>query len=327
MTPVRSPVNQYRGINAHLNSQSQANNWNSFHAAHIVHLTTLLRAALRPLGYTADLEQSLQIRRLDASGGALRQSDVTLYDPDPVRAGQPALRRTATPGAYALPLPALFELDETEAGTYKAVAIYQVTPESRLRGEPIAWLELLSPSNKPRRSDFETYRAKREALIHSGLVFVEIDYLHQQPPTFALIPNYAAGEPDAHTYRLIVIDPRPAFRQGEAHLYPFSVDEPLPTVTIPLSGADHLPFDFDTVYQRTFTEMFLGDEVDYAQFPPQFASYQPDDQARIARRMLAVCEAHASGQPLDTLLPPLDLPTDEVLSRLAAYGVSPTDQG
>jgi hypothetical protein len=65
MTPVRAVKNQYQGINAHLHSYWQVEGgWDGFHANHIADLMRLMSAQLLPLGYTADIQQSLQIRRL-----------------------------------------------------------------------------------------------------------------------------------------------------------------------------------------------------------------------------------------------------------------------
>lgn len=62
---VRSIRNQYHGISAHLHSYWQSRGgWHSFHGNHIADLLRALRAALLPMGYTADLESSFQVRRL-----------------------------------------------------------------------------------------------------------------------------------------------------------------------------------------------------------------------------------------------------------------------
>lgn len=68
MKPVQPIKNQYVGISAHLHSYWQADGeWHEFHTAYIVDLTRVLKRQLRPLGYTAGIESSLQIRRFDTS--------------------------------------------------------------------------------------------------------------------------------------------------------------------------------------------------------------------------------------------------------------------
>lgn len=75
MAPVRSIRNQYLGINAHLHSFWQGvGGWSRFHTNHISDLLRMLRPLLLPLGYDADIEPSLQIRRVDDGGPDLRPS-------------------------------------------------------------------------------------------------------------------------------------------------------------------------------------------------------------------------------------------------------------
>ena len=92
---IQSVKNQYRGINDHLNSKLQsAGGWDSFHTSHISDLTKAMKAGLRPLGYTADIEQSLQIRRY-GEPPLLSKIPIPIYDllsgrqgtPEPFQAG------------------------------------------------------------------------------------------------------------------------------------------------------------------------------------------------------------------------------------------------
>ena len=65
MNPVRFIKNQYHGVNAHLHSHWQNDGgWDGFHTNHIADLMRLMRIQLMPLGYVAEIEQSLQIRHV-----------------------------------------------------------------------------------------------------------------------------------------------------------------------------------------------------------------------------------------------------------------------
>src|SRR5262245_50751774 len=120
--PVRSVKNQYLGINAHLHSLWQAEGgWNNFHNRHIGDLAGLLRQKLLPMGYTATIEESLQIRRLADS----------LHN------------------------------DEDAEAPYRAIAISE-----RGVNEPVAWIELMSSSNKGTGNDAQTYGIKRKRLVN-----------------------------------------------------------------------------------------------------------------------------------------------------------------
>jgi hypothetical protein len=64
----------------------------------------------------------------------------------------------------------------------------------------------------------------------------------------------------------------------------------------------------------------LGRDVDYVQLPLNFDRYLPDDQARIARRMLATCAAASRGDDLEVGPFAVDetITLDEVQERLKA---------
>ena len=289
--PVKSVINQYRGINAHLHSLLQARGgWGDFHTRHIVHLADALTAALKPLGYVAKIEESVQIRRIEEPPLSAR-ADVLILGG---RESTPQL--SAEAARHPIPLLELVA-EQLSEKPYRAIAIYAINRRER----PVVWIELLSPSNKGRGDDADAYRAKRMNLLVGGLVFVELDYLHETAPTFPLIRPYAETNgqryrlSEAHPYRIIVADPRPQLEQGWAQVEGFDVDQPLPTVELPLEGDDRLAFDFDAPYQKTFREGDMGADIDYAQLPLNFERYSSDDQARIARRMLAVCEAARRG--------------------------------
>ncbi len=318
---VRSVKNQYRGINAHLHSLLQAESrWGGFHTAHIADLNKTLKAGLLPMGYTTDIEPSLQIRRL-GEPPAMPRSDVSIFDRDLRRASQPPVPLQAQAPVLTLPIPTLLQEYPLSEKPFRAIAVYEINQHDK----PVAWLELLSPSNKGDSRDAELYRKKRLKIIGNGIVLIELDYLHETPPTFEGLPDYdvrqgANDTPDSHPYRIVIIDPRPDVETGQAFLAAFDIDQPIPPMTIPLNAGDVFPFDFGVPYTKTYEEMLYGVElVDYSQLPLNFDRYSPDDQARIAARMLAVIEAAKRGENLETGRPfPVTLlPLDEALAQLA----------
>ncbi len=313
MQPIRSVKNQYLGINAHLHSFWQEMHlWHRFHNVHITLLMQALKAQLRPMGYTAEIEDSLQIRRL-AEPPRYPKADILIRDLDSQRSGD-LMQPATSPGTRTLPALEVLLEDEDREHPYSAVAIY-----SSAMGEPVAWVELLSPTNKGGSLDARIYRDKRTERLHDGLVFVEIDYLHETPPAFWRLADYTDDEPDSHAYRILIFDPRPTLENGIVELGEFDVDAPIPVMSIPLNAGDRLNFDFGAVYQKTFAESFYGDSVDYAQLPLNFERYSKDDQARIAARMVAVLEAAKNGVDLETgPFPPLDLGLVAALERIAA---------
>ena len=305
-TGIYTVKNQYRGINAHLHSYWQnRGGWSSFHGNHIADLLRALRATLLPMGYTADLESSLQVRRLDGPSEEA-ESDITVFDPHPVRPYLPTSQPANQSDLLVLSVPDALQEPPLSEKEFMAIAVYQLRQRGRDQGKPVAWLELLSPSNKGGSQDAIIYREKRSQLIHSGLVFVELDYLHESGATFGPLGRYRIrqrqpADAHAHPYRIAVIDPRPNFDEGKAYIAEFDVDEPIPTLTIPLNDNDQLHFDFDAPYQKTYTETLYGLElVDYRKLPLHFGRYSPADQARITNRMISVLRALEHGEDLET---------------------------
>ena len=165
----------------------------------------------------------------------------------------------------------------------------------------------------------------RAKLVRSGLVFVEIDYLHESGSTLRQIADYRvrqgkAASPDAHPYRIAVIDPRPSYIEGKAYVAEFDVDAPIPTVPIPLNASDVLVFDFGAPYHKTFEETLYGWRlVDYIQLPLRYDRYSPTDQERIARRMVTVIKAFRSDKDLESGPFPVEpITKEEALRQLDA---------
>lgn len=329
MQPVRSRKNQYGGVNAHLHSYWQAEGgWSDFHARHIVHLVDTLKPLLLPMGYTAAIEPSIQIRRLDdRAEPEAPESDIIIYAREPLR------RRPVQPqpvligaGEVVLPIADTVLLDQPSTRDYRAIKIYAMHAGRPSRGEPIAWIELLSPSNKPGGRDAQLYLDKRVKIIENGIVFLELDYLHESAPTLRGFPSYRIRrnqppEKDAHPYRILIIDPRPDILQGMVRVREFDVDEPIPTLTIPLTAGDTLTFDFGVPYRKTFEEALFGLElVDYSQLPVNFNRYSPIDQARIATRMLSVLTTVQQGIDLESGPFPIQaLSLEAALAQLARF--------
>ncbi len=317
MKTLHTETNQYRGINAHLHSKLQAESgWRGFHGVHITDLAKALQVQLRPLGYIARAEQGLQVRRLDDSGTS-RVADVAIIDQRLANRFPVAVPVAATAGEIVFPLADLVvdEIDE-----YTGISIRRLEADEDGKLPTVAWLELLSPGNKPGGGDFDTYNHKRRELLEKGLVFIELDFLHASPTSFESLPSYqprkrgGQREAEATPYRITVIDPRPTLDEGEGRIRGFYVDDPIPTMTIPLAGSDRISFDFNAPYQRSFTEMYYGNEVNYAELPVAFDLYSLDDQARILSRIVAVLQAAERGENLEQPPQPVEcLPLDEAL--------------
>jgi hypothetical protein len=322
MKQIRTVKNPYRGINTHINSYWQAvDGWHEFHTAHITLVTAALKRRLLPMGYIAKIEDSVQIRRFsqhEPDEKQRRDSDIGIYR----LAGQaPALAgASARLSGLVMSLEVAFEDNPLSEHTFAATVIYRMSRQDGFDEIPVAWIELLSPSNKRHGDDGRAYREKRDRLLNNGVIFVEIDYLDITSPTLPSIPDYTKRDPDAHPYRILVMDPRPSPQRGLASLNEFDVDTPIPSVVIPLMDDEYIDFPFDEPYQRTFEDVLFGFEpyLNYAELPKNFDRFNAADQTRIVRRMVAILEAAAAGTDLESApLPIPDLSLDDALQRLA----------
>jgi hypothetical protein len=312
--PISSLKNQYPGINAHLNSALQARNrWETFHSHHISDLESVLNSALVGMGYTAELEDGLQIRRHSEPPRA-PEADVLIWQDQPRSS-------TISPAPLSLvadarPITAMDVVTVPEkynANSYhKAVVVYPSDPDQQRR--PIAWIELLSSSNKPGGSHCRVYRDKRDQLLEAEtVVFIEIDYLHAQAPTLRTLPDYTRAEAGSSPYHIALIETRRGIRAGEGFLLEFGVEDAIPPFTIPLVEDDSVLLDLGAAYKQTFERALYGqrDEVapDYAADPPAIHCYTPSDQEKIKAWIGGIQQAVADGIELDTINTPLEIPT------------------
>jgi Protein of unknown function (DUF4058) len=294
--PIRFRQNLYQGVNAHLHSHLQRHgDWEVFHGEHINDLSRALQGLLPPeTGYLAVPERSLQITRYDLLTGEARGSktkpDVSIY--------QTAIfTRTSGTSATAVPtmtIPLTATITETEY--IPAVMIYKAE-DDEIYGTPVTRIELLSPANKPPGSHHQQYLAKRDDTLLSKINLVELDYLHERRSHLMILPDYLRREPKSSPYTILVSRPFPSPEEGTTEIYPFRVDDPIPTISIPLLGTDAIALDFGAVYHGTYLSNFLYGLriVDYENLPEGFETYDAEDQARIREKMTTA--AQKSGTP------------------------------
>lgn len=316
MDALRAVKNQFLGINPHLHSFWQTEGgWEGFHNNHIIDLTRMLRSHLLSLGYTAQVEESLQIRRENQPTQS-PESDVSIYDMRPDRAALPPLPLQGSTYELVMPFEEAVIALEPQPAPFRAIAVYD---PARRDGHLVAWIELLSPSNKQGGRHANNYIRKRDDLLGANIAFVELDYLHESSPTIMRLADYRQREAGSHPYRINLFDMRGSLQERKVYISQFDVDSPIPTITLPLSGSDQLAFDFNVPYQKTFEEMLYGLElVDYRQLPLHIERYMPADQAAILTRLVHISQHGVSEQSPAPLTP---LPVDQLEGAAAQWGI------
>ncbi len=204
---------------------------------------------------------------------------IVLATPDPTeippqRVPDVGLMRTASGGAI------------TGGGTGSAaplvlealtpVPIPQITIEIRdvARRRLVTAIELLSPTNK-RGDGRREYERKRRQLLRSTAHLMEIDLLRvgRRFPVAQELPPVP----------YFVFLSR-AERRGQVEVWPIPLDQPLPTVMVPLLPEDpDVPLDLQAALSHIYDLYGYDDLLDYSRPPP--GPLTSDDAAWVAERL------------------------------------------
>jgi len=215
----------FPGMDPYLESQV----WEDFHHDYI----SEIRGALMPgLGekYVARIQQRVYLEHAPDSQARTIKPDVAV-----VREPEPAVHRGQGAPTISPPLGIPLLMPEEIREAYVEVRL--------LDGEQVVTvIEILSPTNKRSGTDGRReYLTKREGVLRSGVLFVEVDLLRggERMPM-------ARPFPPMDYYALV----SRAQRRPTAEVWPFTLRDPLPVIPIPLADQDpDIPLDL----QGTFT--------------------------------------------------------------------------
>lgn len=240
------------------------NRWISFHNAFLVECFKTLSTKLRNTGYKVELEETLHIHPI--------VQDVIRHRPDLYisKKGQSYLSHTQTANDVVA-ITDILDMDDEEPNPI-AIVIH------RGEGEPVAWVELLSPTNKLPNYAYYQYAGKRKVVLSMGIVFIEIDFIHTQSPTFRY-PDYSKHEKDAQPFHITTIIPNPTLENGVAQVLHFNVMSRIPIIKIPLLGNETVDIDLDAVYQQLFVDADYLSRID--KLVATLTTYHPDDREKI----------------------------------------------
>lgn len=264
--------NRYQGVNAHLMSYLQnSSGYKGFHNSFVTYLAGHLNKRLGGK-YRAATEDTLKIMRTFDDENLLAKNtypDIAVRQHDL----QKSLAVTGTarvPDLY-VELPKVAENKEP-----LSVIIYE-----KDRSSPIVIIEMVSPANKRGGSGSEAYLEKRYLLTRAGIVLVEVDLLHESLSVIDGLPEYP-HDPSSLPYYIAVTD---TLRQKKTGLYRFGINQPIPSINIPLLNDEMTTCDFDSVYQQTFEEGFFDALLDYTKEPLNMTLYSKADQQKIREVM------------------------------------------
>lgn len=223
--------------------------WKGAHQRMIIALADVLAPQLEPRYFVA-VETHTYISTSPNLPIRTRYPDVSI-----LKTGGPAVGSPAMPLVIDIPLPEPYE------EPYLAV---RLLPD----GEVVTVIELLSHTNKRAGDERQSYLEKRDSFINSEVHFIEIDLLR------AYDPMPYAEHRTAH-YRILV---RRRELRRRAHLYAFTVREPIPLFPLPLLPDDQEPLvDLGTLLHEVYDRARYRLVIDYSKPPtPQL---EPADAA------------------------------------------------
>jgi hypothetical protein len=229
------------------------------HTQMLAEMQALLQPQLRPR-YVARLERHLSEGSVwDAPHAAIslerKEPDLTIVSRSGGRKHTGSVAMLAQPAASAAEE---LDADELELRKQRRIVIY-VQDRPRLA---VAGIELLSPGNKqPGAVAQARYLEKRASALHGGLHWIEIDLLRG-----GVRPPLPVPVPESTDYLSYVAQATPT---GWSHLvYAWTLREPLPTLPIPLLGADQAQLDLGRCFAVAYDRIAADDEVDYGAGPP-----------------------------------------------------------
>jgi hypothetical protein len=241
------------------------NRWMSFHNAFLVECFKTLSTKLRGSGYKVELEDTLYIHPIG--------QDMIRYRPDLyISTKKTVSYPQQVQGTNAVvAVTDILDIDDEDENPL-AIVIH------RDEGEPIAWIELLSPTNKLPNHAYYQYAGKRKVVLSMGIVFVEIDFIHTQSPTFRY-PDYSKHENNAKPFHITTIIPNPSLENGVAQVLHFGVMNRIPIIKIPLLGDETVEIDLDAIYQQLFVDADYLSRIDKS--VATLTTYHPDDREKI----------------------------------------------
>ncbi|MGB3790713.1 MAG: DUF4058 family protein [Phormidesmis sp.] len=237
----------FPGMNPYLENPAT---WPNLHSRLIVSLANKLGPQIRPK-YRVVVEEAVYKR--DSSDQAVligvpdvsvRRSSVSNSEPNVQLKGNVAVANPE-PVVVTVPMP------DTIRHRYLEI-------RSLRTNDAITVIEILSPVNK-RGTGRQKYESKRLEILASQTHLVEIDLLHEGKPMPVL--NY---EPHSH-YRILVSE---SGERPQAQLYPFNLQQPIPTFWVPLKPEDiALVVDLNPLLDEIYELSGYDLDIDYRQDP------------------------------------------------------------
>jgi hypothetical protein len=224
--------------------------WGDVHTSLVTYARDQLRGQMPP-GLRVRVEEHIAVQ--DENGAARGYyPDVRVYERPAASATAPAFTSVAVGEPLVVPM-------ETEPAVERSLQIIDAESGGRI----VTAIEFLSPANKVGEAGRHAYRQEQRDLIEGGVNLVEIDLLREG--------RYVIAAPEANVpathrvpYRVCVVR---ATCPSRAEVYRTPLQEPLPTIRIPLRAADpDAALNLQTLIEQAY-ENGGYDDIDYRSDP------------------------------------------------------------
>ena len=242
--------NPFPGMNPWLEAH-----WGDVHTSLTTYARDLLQTQL-PLGLRARVEEYVGVECEDHA------VDPSRFVPDVRVIEQPPLGGNggvATAVEVEVAVPAIVpRLPEPQ--TLHVLHIVDSAAGNRI----VTSIEFLSLANKSSEAGREQYKSKQQKMLDGGVNLVEVDLLRGGRWVIAA-PMISVPTTHRAPYRVCVVR---ATRQDVAEVYRASVDEPLPTIAIPLRPDDKdVHLQLQKLLNLAYTNGAYGEDIDYRNEP------------------------------------------------------------
>lgn len=235
----------FPGMNPYLENPSF---WSEIHSLLITAIFRKLNPQLRPK-YKVAIEKRVY-QTTDDDSLLVGVADVAVQSTQKIALPQKASTAVVSPSVEAVTVD--LTMPETVKETYLEV-------RDVITQEVITLIEILSPKNKRSGEGRNAYQKKRLQVLGSNTNLVEIDLLREGKPIQQVQYNLQSD------YQILVSR---ASKRPKADLYPFNLQNPIPSFALPLRETDTEPLlDIQTLINELYLEGNYDLIIDYTQEP------------------------------------------------------------
>jgi len=232
--------------------------WSGVHASLIIYMRDAMQPLLAPR-YVAAIEERIYV----STAERILVPDLTVR--------RDAARSTSNSQTAIIEPDEAVNLEVVEDEIHEP---YIEILDLNTKQQVVTVIELLSPSNKQKGPGRKLYLQKQREVIHSEANLVEIDLLRRGPHVLAVPEHEAQG---LGVYDYLVCVSRAKQRSRRFSLYPRTVRDRLPRISIPLQPADReITLELQPLFDRTYDAASYANRIGYGK--PCIPRLRADDE-------------------------------------------------